>query len=54
MGHNKNERYEVERTITLSVENESDIHAFEQELYDLALKHNMYLLIQYHKNKKID
>lgn len=43
------ERKEIDRTITLAFKNEEDVKKFEQELYSLGLKHNIYILIQYDK-----
>lgn len=45
----ENNRKEVNKTITLAYENEDDIKEFEQELYSLGAKHNIYILIQYNK-----
>lgn len=45
-------RKETQRNITLSYENEQDIKEFEKELYSLAVKHNIYLIINYNETDK--
>lgn len=45
-------RKEIEKSITLAYENEQEIKQFEQELYSLAVKHNIYLIINYDKETK--
>lgn len=50
MKNNKNQRKEINRTITLAFEDEEDVKKFEQELYSLGIKHNIYILIQYNND----
>ena len=46
---NYNDRKESEIKLTLAYKDSQDIKRFEQELYSLGAKHNIFILIHYDK-----